>query len=446
MNFLKNTAVYIALLIISVCFFYYINSMSKPLNKWEMSRYITPDSKTYLDVGNWLVGKCEFVHAKDSIAIRPFFYPLVVAILESIHPLAIIIFQLILWQIQIFIVYFCSLKISKSKLLAFFIALISISIVSNIGISLHVLTETITSFFITFSLLMLFVFSCKKSYIYISFYLLSLSFCSVVRPSFLYIYILSTIMIVAFNLKDMRFIYVLSIAMTVIPISAQSYIMKKHFNTYKISFIDTFAINDYFLSGLELYKRNLEGDSYKYQYIHTIRDARRRYIAEMIARDGYKKASENIKKVFLDNLTGYPVETFRQFKDLVVENSTQPSSIFISENKEMNIFFKNVTLLQSRFILTINIFSVLFFTIIFSIFILNKRYIIDNYIMFTSLLFFCIYFTYLSTGVTFWQGDRFLIPIYYTSIILFIYQAKILFQVIRNTSSQLSSIYQENDF
>lgn len=435
MNILKkDCVVLVALLVVSSCFFYYVNSQVKPFNEWDSLKYSTPDSTTYLNVGKWLLGLANFDDVKSSLAIRPFFYPLIVTSLESIHPWSIWMFQFILWQTQILMIYISCVKISNSRFLAFFIALTSISIISPIGIALHALTETVSSFFITSSVFMLTLNLYKKSYINILICLLSLSLCSVVRPSILYIYLFLTA-VISFNLKSRKLVHIFLLAITVIPILAQDIGMKKYFDTYRISFIDTFAINDYFLSGLELYKRNLEKDVNKNQYIRMIRDARRRYMAEMIAKEGYKKTSENVRKDFLANLTSYPLETFLQFKDLIIENSIQSSSFLAVDNKNINKLFYIVTLSQSKLLLTINIVSILFFLmILFLTKIVKKTFIQNEYIIYSSLILFSICFTYLSTGITFWQGDRFIIPIYYISIILFTFQIKIFFEAAKQLS------------
>jgi hypothetical protein len=420
----------IILTVIATCFFYYVNSAVKPINEWETLKYATPDSKTYLDVGKWLFNEADFDDVKNSVAIRPFFYPLIVAILESIHPLAIWIFQFILWQLQIFIIYISCVKTSNSKSLAFIVALASISIVSPIGMTLHALTETLASFFITFSVFVLTLNLFKRSFFLFFIHLLSLSFCSVTRPSFLYVYIFSTMAFIL-NKKNVNFLYIFILFITAVPISVQSYIMKKHFGIYQLSFIDALAINDYFLPRLELYKKNIEKDIYNYQYIRALRDQRRSYMAEMVEKAGYETASKNIKKELFNNLKSYPVESFRQFKDLIVENSMQSSSFFTIK------MFNIMSLSQSKLLLTINIISILFFLaiIILTKFVKEKN-IPNDYILYIISIFFTIFFTYFSTGITFWQGDRLLVPIYYASIVLFTCQVKILFEVIDNINQK----------
>lgn len=420
MNILKKDFVILfALAVMSSCFFYYINSQVKPFNEWDTLKYSTPDSKTYLDVGKWLLNEVEFDDVKNSVAIRPFFYPLIIATLELIHPWSIIAFQFILWQMQILMLYIACAKICNSRIIAFIFAMTGISIISPVAIILHALTETVSSFLFTFSIFMLTLNLYKKSYSYLFACLMSLSFCSVVRPSFLYIYIL--LIVITLSSEKLNLLYIFIIMTTIAPISIQVYVMNKYFDSYQVSFIDTVAINDYFLPGLELYKKNIEGDVNKNSYIRMNRDERRKYIIEMIEKEGYNKASENIKKEFFGNLASYPFETFRQFKDLALENSVQPSS-FVTVN-----MLYIATLSQSRLLLTVNIISILFFLIIILEKITKKTSIQDGYFLYTSLILFSIFFTYISTGITFWQGDRFLVPIYYASIILFVFQIKVFF-------------------
>ncbi len=204
--------------------------------------------------------------------------------------------------------------------------------------------------------------------------------------------------------------------LTSVPIFTQCYIIKNKFNSYKVSFIDILTVNDYFLSGLELYKRNIERDVNRNFYIRKVQDARRTYISNVITQEGYSGAVKKVKKDIVDNISKYPVNFFKQFLDLIMENSTQASSFV---NGSRKLYF--ATLSQSKLLMTINIISSLLFVLTIAA-MKNKSVMIYGYTMFSLPVLFCIYFTYFSTGVTFWQGDRFLIPIYNASIMLFVYQ------------------------
>ena len=429
----ESIVIFLFLIVIPSCFFYYINSLIRPFNEWQTLKYSTPDSATYLDVGKWLLKEISFNEAKESIAIRPFFYPLIVATLERIHPLSLAIFQFILWQSQILIVYCFSVKLTKSRYVSIIFALISAIIISSICISLHALTETLASFLIAFSILALACYIYKKKYRYIVLHLLALSLCSVTRPSIIYTYFFSSAVIIFF-LKKRYIVTILIIMLTLVPIFTQCYIIKNKFNSFKISFVDILTINDYFLSRFELYKKNIERDVNRNFYIRKVRDVRRMYISNVITQEGYSGAAKKVKKDIVDNISKYHVEFFKQFLDLILENSTQASS-FVNDNRIL--YF--ATLFQSKLLMTINIISALLFLLTIAA-IKNKSVMIDGYTMFSLPVLFCIYFTYLSIGVTFWQGDRFLIPIYNMSIMLFVYQTVSFLTLLRNLRENSSNI------
>lgn len=93
--------------------------------------------------------------------------------------------------------------------------------------------------------------------------------------------------------------------------------MNDKFNVNKLSFINTFAINNYFLTGLELYKRKIE-QARKSRWIHTIRNARRNYMSSMIEKEVYKNADRKIRNKFFLNVKEFPRESFHQFLSLTI--------------------------------------------------------------------------------------------------------------------------------
>ena len=186
----RNIFLPILLVLLSSCFFYFVNSTVAEFHNWPSIKYTSGDSTSYLNTGKWLFHEVNLSEVERSVATRPFLYPLIVVSLEKLHPWAILIYQFVLWQTQILLVYFCGMLISRSPAASFCLALISISILSPIGISLHVLTETTVSFLLTLSAYMIVLYNKIKDrivFIFCSF--LSLSLCSVIRPSYIYIYI-----------------------------------------------------------------------------------------------------------------------------------------------------------------------------------------------------------------------------------------------------------------
>ncbi|WP_417912569.1 hypothetical protein [Candidatus Electronema sp. TJ] len=410
----------------SALFFYYVNSNIEEFRNWPNLKYKSGDSTTYLDAGNWLIGKAEFHEVKQSVAIRPFFYPLIVALLEAAHPWAVLVYQFILWELQILIVYFCGILISRSAVTSFVLSLFCVSILSPIGISLHVLAETTSSFLLVISLFFLIYYATCGSSIFLFFYLFALSLCSVVKPLYFYIFIFNSLLGLFFWRKK-NIVGTLLFLLIMVPISFQLYIMKNNFNINNISFVDTLAVNDYFLCRLELYKRRIEKEENSMKIIKTIRDARRNAIVKLIDRYGYRETGIVVSKEFNENMRTYPYDTLRLFIDLVIENSKQSSSFLPAKTylREKRFFF--ISLWQSDFLRTINILSLLIFLSICFYF---KSHAHRKYIIVNISLFFSVYATYIANGITFWQGDRFIIPIYFISAIWFFIQINTILDII----------------
>ncbi|MCW5198273.1 hypothetical protein VU06_00810 [Desulfobulbus sp. F3] len=409
----KNFIVSCVLLFISSCFFYYINSNIKPLSEWTSLKYTSGDSTGYLHVGQWLIGENDFLKVKDSVVIRPFFYPLIVAILEKINPWAIIIFQFILWESQVLIVYFCGILISKSKKSAFILSLFCITLISPIGISLHILTETTASFLLVSSFFFVICYTVTSDKKFIFYQIFAISLCSVVKPVYFYLF-LSNVFLHLCLPRRKSIIEIFVLIIVTLPIIFQLSIMRSNFYINKISFIDTIAVNDYFLSKLAIYKKHMENhDDYK-EKIHSIRAGRRKVFHDIINRHGYAITGEIVKKELVENIKKYPIDSFRLFIDLVIENSKQPSFFLFSANYNMARLFFLVSLCQSEILRAITILSLL---ISLFTFLRMRKHLKHGDIILNISFALAIYITYIASGVTFWQGDRFLVPIYFIGIL-----------------------------
>ncbi len=424
--FSKKAVFPIILFIFSTCFFYLINSSVKPFSEWPSIKYTTGDSTTYLNVGKWLIGDVEFSEVKGSVATRPFFYPLLVILLEKISPWAILVFQFVLWEIQILLVYFSGLIISKSSVASFFLSLFCVTILSPIGISLHVLTETTASFLLTlsFSILVLYLYRTKNNLL-LFFQLLALSLCALVKPVYLYVFFADLLLLSILLFKEKKIFISIAAILTIFPIFFQLHIMDKKFQLKKISFIDTLAFNDYFFSKLELSKRKIENNPYSGRQIHAIREIRRNDLSRIINDYGYKNADLKIKKELYSTLTTFPKESVLLFIELILENTKQPSFFLPS-----NDFYPLITLWQSAITRFINLISLIIFLTVLFLKKEKKEYVVINILLSST-----IFITYLSTGISFWQGDRFLVPIYFSSIFYFFFNLNRLFYTTKTSSN-----------
>jgi hypothetical protein len=179
------------------------------------------------------------------------------------------------------------------------------------------------------------------------------------------------------------------------------------FNINNVSFIDTLTFNDYYLSKIELYKRKIEKNENSAAQIHAIRNGRRMWIGDAIDKYGYKGADSLVKRELWKTITFFPYDSSRLFLDLILENSKQPSNFLASKNyiTERRFFF--ISLAQSATLRMLNLSSLLLSLLIF---ISRKKQYTNSHIV-NMFLFLSIYMVYISNGVSFWQGDRLIVPV-----------------------------------
>ena len=436
----RNVLFPVILVLLSTCFFYYINSSIEEFHNWPTLKYKSGDSVSYLNSGKWFLGQVPLSQVEESVAIRPFFYSLILASLEQIHPQAIQAYQFALWLAQIVIVYYCGILISSSSAASFFLSLICVVVLSPVGIALHALSETTASFFIILSFLFLLLyFKNKKRYVFILLYLFALSVCSVVKPIYFYAFIAGNIVSLALLKKfpGNVFIAVIFFLISVAPISYQISIMKNNFDIARISCIDTYVINDYFLSLFKVIKSEKQKGQGGKSDIYIIQNIPKEKITGQIKREGHRGTDIKVKKDFFQEIHDHPKEVIKMFFYLMGENTSQYSFFLPSEDKSIDFLYKNISIGQNILLRSINIFSLFIFSFFFfvkNIFlekeIINKHAII-NFSFVTVILL-----TYLSTGITFWQGDRFMIPIYFISLIWLFFQLNTIFVFFRRAEEK----------
>ncbi|MCI5208412.1 MAG: hypothetical protein D3910_06370, partial [Candidatus Electrothrix sp. ATG2] len=250
--------------------------------------------------------------------------------------------------------------------------------------------------------------------------MLSLSLSSVVKPSYLYIFIFNAVLII-FIWRKRSVVLIASILICLLPIFFQYKIMKEKFNLNKNSIIGTVAINDYFLSYFELKKRGLVKNKDSKYHTGWIRDLRRDYFSNMVKQEGYVASVRKLNNELILNFKLYPYAVISTFFDLICENSVQ-SSHYLQSKKNNEALYAVISLWQSRILLFINIFSLL---LLLQEALWKKRSLLlkkDFFIISLSILSI-LFFHYISSGVSIGQGDRFLIPIYFISYLCFFYQA-----------------------
>jgi hypothetical protein len=142
----------------------------------------------------------------------------------------------------------------------------------------------------------------------------------------------------------------------------------------------------------------------------------------MIKNDGYKTADKKIIHEFLQNIQKFPAQSWKLFTDLIVINSKQPAYHLFTNAPDKNQLFKTITITQSNIVRILNIFSFCSFPLILLVIQKRTTHSTSDFVTVNLIASSVIFYTYIANGVTYWQGDRLLVPIYYISLVWCFYQ------------------------
>jgi hypothetical protein len=365
-------------------FVYFIFSLVLNISIDDNVLFSTPDSQTYLDVTKWIFSD----DSNSSFLIRPILYPLIIGVFY--YPFGAIglwFIQFIMWLITANMIYFTTLSITKNKNYSITAWLFFILNVSLIAMTFHALTETSTCF-----LLVLFAFFVNKLYqkgkLYSSSYLIIgiLSLLTILKPAFYYLFIISVIVVVfsLFLVPSLgKFKRSLLIFISITPVLIQSLIIYNYTNEFKISFIGERTFKDYFLSEIYAEKNKLE-----------VEDAR-----PLV----YKLNSGERTNIIIDNKYTSICLYLKNLKDNIISPSTYT---FYAIKKPSKFIFQYAEWFN-RFYLIIHMLFLIFFII--NLYSMVFKFEFNNSIL-ILILGITFYYYMLLTGISFWQGDRLVLP------------------------------------
>jgi hypothetical protein len=342
----------------------------------EETMFFYPDSKQYLNTSTEFF---DFTQLGDSLT-RPFFYPLLILITHQIFGVfSLWLMQFLLWILSINLLFSSIKKITTSTLTAFIGAFIISINFSLIVFTLLGLTEIITVFLLAVLIHRLVNGSLKQMNTS-SFNLLLLAILVVTRPVFLYPFILYLIFhfyhFVIKNKMKFKLIYLL---IAISPVLFQITLMKIKYDKLKVSEISSITLDDYLLAQTI---REIEPEI---EYMEAV------YKARKIA-DKKQFIWENKSLVF-----HFFIQNIRESLDGF------PSMFFIKEFKHKNIG-KNMALMN-KFYFWLHIIFLL--PVIFiGVYLLKNSFEKGIILLFLSFLF---YYIIITCGISFFQGDRFLI-------------------------------------
>lgn len=390
---IKNKYPLTILNLVSIAFYIYIyNNLSIGID--ENIMFSLPDARGYLSVADWMLtgeGGINTLH-------RPFLYPLFLLFTKSVFGISgVWFFQFIFWLLTINFTYLSLKKLTKSTITAFAGAIVVLVNISLIVFTLHALTEVVVTFLL--SVLVCFIaFHYKKLFTLYFFHwvLLLFSVLTAIKPAF-YIPLLAILFVGVFvyykhYLRSPKKILLAFLVLA--PLFVQLGVMKVKNDMFTVSTIGNDTFTNYYIAKTLVGKKGA-----------TIKEVR--IALENLETSGkfalVKKHPELFYSNFLsnldENLTGKPI--FLSYPE-GVEHPT-----FFNFMKKMN---------GNYYRLHVSIYLVL---IVSGLLLFHEK----GYTLLLSVVFLTLLLVYyiLISGISFWQGDRLVLPAIAIWTVLYFY-------------------------
>lgn len=360
----------------------------------RQSLFYTYDSLEYKAYAEWISGK-----KVPFIPHRTFFYPLLIFISHKLFGFyGIWIFQFVFWLSACTLTYHSMLRLTGNRYLALLSFLIATANISLIVYTAHALTEITTFFCLSLFLYFLTYFKGVETRpVIILVLIFLLSILAVIKPLFQPIWYAGVIVIILFRLKNRtkKPIFWLFLLLCAAPVLVQKSVNRIQTGSFSTTTIAGNTLRLY------LYK--------KVRYDHEIRGQEAvnvqfndltEYQQDSLNRSA---SSANMREVYLF-LFHHPVETIRVYWDNIYENLGSGNP-YIDRNKNHS-FAKWTENVNNNFIYPIHLLMTLVWIFfVFRSFIKPRQN--QAVIIIGGLLSFFILY---SSGISFWAGNRLIIP------------------------------------
>lgn len=219
----------------------------------ESILFSTNDSLSYLDVANFSPGSGSI----DSLAIRPFFFPLIILLtFKTCGTYGLWLFQFLCWLGTINFLFLAVKKISNSILAYIAVALIACNL-TFIVLTLHALTEASTLLLLSFLLFFITKSFHRRSELgFIHRVLLIFVFLTVIKPLFyplVLIILLVVLTLFYFSQYRQATKKLITLLLILSPLLIQQSFMKSRYGVFRVSMISDITLRDYlFADGFAL--------------------------------------------------------------------------------------------------------------------------------------------------------------------------------------------------
>lgn len=342
------------------------------------------DATTYNDVAKWIRDGTD----SYSTAIRPVLYPLVIFIGSTIAGVyGIWLLHVLMWLLTINFAFLSVRKLTASNTYAYIAAFVIMTNLSLLVLTLHALTEVTTTFLL--SAVILFVVKNVHQYKEVYFIHGSIFFLvllTILKPVFsipLNIMLFLVLPLCYFKKAFTSFKPILTLAIILLPLVIQIGIVKQKYGQAKVSLISDITLTQYLLAqGIE----QIQGTS----RIESIEKA--------------NAMSDDEQRTYLLTHKWQYVKLFAT--NLKNNVSGNPNFLYTPKgvaHHKMGQFMK----WYNRVAVRLHILLLLPTLILFIAFIKKKNY--EELIILLMIGGVSIYYMFV-TGISFWQGDRLVLP------------------------------------
>ncbi len=357
--------------------------------------FSSPDAKEYLATSK------EFFNFSETgfSLTRPFLFPLILGITYKIFgAYGFWLLQFIFWIVSINLLYFSIKQICGKTILAIAGSLLLACNLSHIALTLHGVTEVITIFLLTVILFILTFHIAKVQTLKIFhrclFFLVLLT---VIKPLFYFplIFVLLVILSVFYGKKyfqQPRQILLLLLIIT--PLLLQITVMKIKYDTFSVSRISSITLKNYLLTqGI--------------QKINNISYEEAKTIAKCYnAPDAFHYILEN-KKIFAGI-----------FRQNIIDNIKAPALFLTFPAKNTVSKFSRFMIKMDGVFYYVHLVFIPIMFIFLIVFIRKKEW---ESLIILVLLTGLNYYILISSGISFWQGDRLVLPALPVFITLYLF-------------------------
>jgi hypothetical protein len=392
--FIRQNSLLIFLSAIAIIFYFLILNQPSLPDIVRKSLYSTGDAQEYRDFTKWLSGLSDYCNPN-----RPFLYPLIILLSTKLMGyLGVWYIQIGFWLSACILIYLTTFRMTGQKIFAAVSFILAASNISLLYYTIHALTE-ISIFFFLSVLIFLFT-SIQKSKLNFIYIILVLSLLVAIKPGYQPLLYLAIVLVLIFKTKTIlkNPIMMLWLLLALAPVLIQKMINKTEHGTFSNTQIADLTLRDYLFRKV---KFCVENDSVKGEHLEqkfsNVPDSVRAIQSKQMA-----KITNTEIYVYL--LKHFPVSW--QVYNNNVEGNIKSGNFYIDYQKSPGLY-KWVEKQNQKYYFKFHKYM-FWLLLLFLVFSIRKRFSgVYLFILFGSAVSFYIL---LSSGISFWSGDRLVVP------------------------------------